>query len=72
MGIYRIVYNLCTIKYDQAQKILYSKYSQSIKDYLETNVKKDLENTSGQELLRKLDKRWADHQIMVKWMRLFF
>ena len=66
------MYNLCTIKYDQAQKILYTKYSQSIKDYLETHVKRDLETQSGPELLIRLDKRWKDHQIMVKWMKFFF
>ena len=66
------MYNLCTVKYDQAQKILYGKYTESIKQYLEENVKSDLEKLYGQELLIKLDKKWADHQIMVKWMQKFF
>ena len=35
-------------------------------------MKKDLEKLYGQELLIKLDKKWADHQIMVKWMQKFF
>jgi cullin 1 len=35
-------------------------------------VKKDLEKLYGQELLIKLDKKWTDHQIMVKWMQKFF
>jgi hypothetical protein len=41
------VYNLCTVKYDQAQKILYGKYTESIKQYLEENVKSDLDKLYG-------------------------
>lgn len=43
MQYYSIVYNLCTIKYEHAQQLLYGKFSDSIKEYLETNVKCNLE-----------------------------
>lgn len=52
--------------------MLYGKYTESIRQYLDDNVKKDLEQLYGQELLIKLDKKWVDHQIMVKWMQKFF
>ena len=72
MKYYAIVYNLCTVKYDRAQEILYNKFSESIRRFLEVHVKKDLESLQGAELLQKLTTKWADHQIMVKWMRTFF
>lgn len=31
------------VKYDRAQEILYNKYTDSIRSFLETNVKADLE-----------------------------
>jgi len=52
--------------------MLYGRYTDSIKVYLEANVRKDLEQMHGTELLAELNKRWADHEIMVKWMRAFF
>ena len=42
MQYYSIVYNLCTIKYEHAQQMLYGKFSDSIKEYLEANVKNSL------------------------------
>ena len=35
-------------------------------------MRKDLEKMSGTALLAELVNRWADHEIMVKWMRAFF
>ena len=72
MSYYSIIYNLCTIKYEHAQQILYSKYTESIKEYLEQNVKQDLQSLHGTALLTALNSRWEDHKIMVKWMRAFF
>jgi hypothetical protein len=37
------VYNICIFKYDKAQEILYNKYSESIKAFLEQDVKADLD-----------------------------
>ena len=68
----RIVFNLCALKYEHAQSILYGKYTQSIKDYLTTNVVDELKMEHGPELLIKLNKRWADHVIVVNWMQKFF
>jgi cullin 1 len=66
------VYNLCSLKYEQAQSILYQKYTQSIKDYLNNNVVDELKRQNGPELLIILNKRWADHEITVNWMQKFF
>lgn len=35
---FRIVYNLCTLKYEPMQANLYDRYSKSIRQYLEENV----------------------------------
>lgn len=72
MAYYSLVYKLCTLKYSHSQQILYGKYTESIREYLEQNVKRDLEPLSGTTLLTQLCKKWADHVIMVKWMRAFF
>ena len=66
------MYNLCTVKYDRAQEILYGKFSESIRTYLEKNVLPDLQALHGNELLTLLNTKWKDHQVMVKWMRAFF
>lgn len=42
MQYYTIVFNLCSLKFEQAQSILYAKFTQSIKDYLNTNVVDEL------------------------------
>ena len=63
---------MCTVKYERAQELLYGRYGESIRGYLEANVRRDLEALHGAALLTQLNKRWADHEIMVKWMRAFF
>lgn len=66
------MYNICIFKYDRAQEILYNKYSESIKAFLEQDVKADLEQLQGAELLLMLNRKWEHHIIMVKWMQSFF
>lgn len=48
----RIAYNLCSLKFEHAQRILYEKYTESIRDYLRTNIVEDLKKLSGPELLK--------------------
>ena len=60
------------LKYEKAQEIIYNKYSESFKIYLEQNVRQDLEKLKGTELLAMLIKKWQNHEIMVKWMKSFF
>jgi hypothetical protein len=38
MQYYQVVYNLCSLKYEHAQKMLYDKYTQSIREYLSDNI----------------------------------
>ena len=64
----RIVYNLCTLKYEPVQANLYDRYSKSIRQYLEENVAANIKNERGVEVLTSLNKKWQDHEIMVKWM----
>jgi cullin 1 len=39
---------------------------------LEKQVKPRLQNLEGEELLKELDLRWRNHQVMVRWMQRFF
>ena len=52
--------------------MLYEKYSESIRNYLNDNIIGQLRQTKGIELLQKLVSKWKDHEIMVKWMQRFF
>lgn len=52
--------------------MLYEKYTESIRDYLKDNIIPELRQLKGPELLTKLNKKWQDHEIMVKWMQRFF
>lgn len=52
--------------------MLYEKYSDTFREYLKENIIGDLKQLKGTELLERLNKRWADHEIMVKWMQKFF
>ena len=72
MEIYGRVYNLCIQQIEGFQAELYDKYTKSIKNYLETQVRPKLESLSGEELLIELQLRWTNHQVMVKWMQRFF
>lgn len=72
MAIYTRVYNLCIQQIEGFQAELYERYTNSIRSYLDTQVRPRLEHLAGQELLRELDLRWKNHQIMVRWMQRFF
>ena len=72
MEIYTRVYNLCIQQIEGFQADLYTRYTKSIADYLEKEVRPRLESLEGEALLVELDLRWKNHQIMVKWMQRFF
>ena len=72
MAIYSKVYELCIQQIEGFQAELYDRYTKSIRGYLETQVRPRLENLNGQDLLKELDLRWRNHQVMVKWMQRFF
>ena len=54
MQIYSKVYELCIQQIEGFQAELYDRYTKSIRNYLETQVRPKLETKSGQELLEEL------------------
>ena len=72
MQIYSKVYDLCIQQIEGFQAELYDRYTKSIKEYLESQVRPKLETKGGQDLLQELQHRWTNHQVMVKWMQRFF
>ena len=56
--MYRVVYNLCSLKFEHAQRMLYEKYTESIRDYLKENIIPELRQLRGPELLIRLNKKW--------------
>ena len=68
MANYTKVYDLCIQQIEGYQADLYDRYTKSIRSYLEKQVRPRLEPLSGQDLLVELQLRWANHQVMVKWM----
>jgi cullin 1 len=51
---------------------LYKRYTDSIKDYLQRDVRPKLDNLTDEALLKELDLRWRNHKVMVRWMQKFF
>ena len=72
MQIYSKVYELCIQQIEGFQAELYDRYTKSIRGYLEQQVRPRLEPLSGHDLLKELQLRWTNHQVMVKWMQRFF
>jgi len=74
--IYTICYNMCTQRspYNWSNE-LYQKHGETIKNYLVQTVLPALHEKSGQggpPLLRELQYRWINHQLMNKWLMKFF
>jgi len=74
--IYTICYNMCTQRspYNWSNE-LYTKHGETIKNYLVQTVLPALREKSGQGgpmLLRELQYRWINHQLMNKWLMKFF
>mmetsp|Transcript_3656 Transcript_3656/g.10804 ORF Transcript_3656/g.10804 Transcript_3656/m.10804 type:complete len:745 (-) Transcript_3656:39-2273(-) len=70
---YTTCYNMCTQRspYNWSEQ-LYQRHGETICDYLSKTVLPALKNQRDTFLLTELTKRWANHKIMNKWMRLFF
>ena len=64
---------MCTQKppHDYSEA-LYKKYKEVFEEYIETVAMPALKSKSGESLLRELDLRWKNHDIMVRWMSRFF
>ena len=61
MQIYSKVYNLCIQQIEGFQAELYTRYTKSIAEYLEKEVKPRLDQLEGKALLSELDLRWKNH-----------
>ena len=64
---------MCTQKppHDYSEA-LYKKYKEVFEEYIDTVAMPALKSRSGEFLLRELDLRWKNHDIMVRWMSRFF
>ena len=64
---------MCTQKppHDYSEA-LYKKYKEVFEEYIETVAMPALKSKSEESLLRELDLRWKNHDIMVRWMSRFF
>jgi cullin 1 len=64
---------MCTQKppHDYSET-LYKKYKEVFENYIEEVVMKALKTKNGEFLLKELDVRWKNHDIMVRWMARFF
>ncbi|XP_016432694.2 cullin-1 [Nicotiana tabacum] len=71
--LYTTIYNMCTQKapHDYSQQ-LYDKYKEAVEDYINTIVLPSLKKKHDEFLLKELEKRWASHKLMVKWLLKFF
>jgi cullin 1 len=64
------------LKHENIQQVLYQRYTESISKYLTQKVVPELQKIaaedSGEEFLEKLQQKWLNHGIMVRWMQRFF
>lgn len=72
MQLYTTVYNLSTMQVETYTAELYKRYTESIQKYLSEQVVPLLTNCEGSLLLKELEVRWRNHQIMVRWLKNFF
>lgn len=61
MQIYTSVYDLCITQVEFICAELYKRYTESIRDYLITDVLKKLNLLTNDSLLVELDLRWSNH-----------
>lgn len=73
VAIYTTCYNMCTQKspYNWSEQ-LYQRHGETISDYLSGTVLPALKDRHDEFLLKELTTRWANHEIMNKWMQRFF
>lgn len=73
MEVYRVCYLMCTQRSpNNYSENLYDRHENMFKEYLLTKVLPPMEQASGVPLLKELRTRWANHNIMNKWMFKFF
>mmetsp|Transcript_49470 Transcript_49470/g.59897 ORF Transcript_49470/g.59897 Transcript_49470/m.59897 type:complete len:744 (-) Transcript_49470:240-2471(-) len=76
VAIYTTCYDMCTQRspYNWSRD-LYQRHGETIENYLTSTVLPALREKTGQNgpiLLKELQSRWVNHQIMNKWLKKFF
>jgi len=76
VAIYTTCYDMCTQRspYNWSRD-LYQRHGETIENYLTSKVLPALREKTGQNgpiLLKELQARWLNHQIMNKWLKKFF
>lgn len=71
--IYTTVYKMCIQKPPRAYAAdLYDRVQDTLREHLKRTALPALNNLRGEQMLRELGRRWANHKLMVKWvMRTF-
>lgn len=71
--IYTTVYKMCIQKPPRSYAAdLYEKVQETLREYLRKNALPALNDLRGEFMLRELGRRWANHKLMVKWVRRTF
>ncbi|CAK4345874.1 unnamed protein product [Aphanomyces euteiches] len=73
MPIYEVCYDMCAQKapYNWSAQ-LYARHGETIEIYLREKALPALQNQHGESLLNELQRRWQNHNFMIKWMSKFF
>ena len=75
VAIYTLCYEMSTQSPNNLSRDLYKRHGETIQNYLTSRVLPALRLSKGQGgtmLLTELQNRWTNHQIMNKWLKLFF
>ncbi|KAL3128590.1 cullin-like protein [Cryptosporidium hominis] len=70
--IYTLIYNMCTQNPRNWSRQLFTKYSETIENFLKENVVSKLKNSTGSGLLFEFRLSWSNHLIYTHWMERFF
>ncbi|OII72142.1 cullin 1 [Cryptosporidium ubiquitum] len=70
--IYTLIYNMCTQSPRNWSRQLFTKYSETIENFLRENVMKTLKASKGPKLLFEFRLAWSNHLIYTHWMERFF
>lgn len=71
MNTYTLCYNMSAQR-NSYQSELYERHGETIASYLRDEVLPALQNCHDAHLLRETVRRWSNHKIMTRWMKMFF
>lgn len=70
--IYTLIYNMCTQSPNNWSRHLFSKYCETIENFLRQNTMKRVKSLTGSKLLLEFRLAWSNHLIYTHWMERFF